>query len=122
MELLIQFFANYGLAVGLIALAGVIALGILKYCNVFEKIGSDTTRHIIYCVCSVGLTLIGIIIYLLCTHGWDWTFFITLVPVIWALNQAMYNLFKVTKINDLFVMIFDILKKVLSTEKTKEEK
>ena len=121
MELLLQFFTSYGLAIGLIALAGVVVLGILKYCNVFEKIANDSTRHIIYCVCSVGLTLIGIIIYLLCTSAWDWTFFITLVPVIWALNQAMYNLFKVTKLNDLAIMCLNLLKSILS-KKTTENK
>ena len=92
MELLAQFFSNYGLVIGLIALAGVILLGVLKYCKVFEKVKNDTVRHLLYCVCSVGFTLIGVIIYLLCSHGWNWTFFITLIPVVWGLNQAMYNL------------------------------
>jgi hypothetical protein len=121
MENIIQFFVNYGWQLGLIALAGVIILGVLKYCNVFEKIGSDTTRHLIYCGCSVGLTLIGIAIYLLCTT-WDWTSFLALVPVVWALNQAMYNLFKVTKLNDLCVMVLNLIKNFIIKQETTESK
>ena len=121
MDLLLQFFANYGLAIGLIALTGVIVLGVLKYCKVFEKIENDSIRHIIYCVCSVAFTLIGITIYLLCSKAWDTTFFFTLVPVIWALNQTMYNIFKVTKLNELAVMVLDIVKKIISSKSNSTE-
>ena len=114
MELLLEFFKNYGLPLGLIALAGVIVLSILKYCNVFEKIENETTRHLVYCACSVGLTLIGIIIYLLCTKAWDWTFFFSLIPVVWALNQTIYNIIKVTKLEDACKMLFDFLKKIFN--------
>ena len=116
MELLPQFFADYGLAIGLIALAGVIVLGVLKYCKVFEKIANEQLRHLVYILCSVGLTLIGIMIYLLCTT-WDWTVFLSLVPIIWGLNQAMYNVFKATKLNDLCAKILDFLKKLTTENK-----
>ena len=117
---LIDFFAAYGWQTGLIALAGVIVLGILRYCKAFEKLGDDSTRHLIYCASSVGLTLIGIAIYLLCTQ-WNWAAFLALAPVVWALNQTMYNLFKVTKLNDLVKKIVDLIKKfILKTEAIEE--
>ena len=46
MENLINFFTAYGLAITLIALAGIVILGILKYCNLFRKL-EERKRHYI---------------------------------------------------------------------------
>lgn len=121
MEELINIFQTYGLAIGLIALAGVAVLGILKYCKVFDKVATDTTRHLIYIICSAGLTLIGIAIYLLCTHAWNWTFYFMLAPIVWALNQTFYNIFKATKLNDLIVKILDGIKNLIASKKAIQE-
>ena len=38
MNEIIAFFAKYGLILTLIAVVGVIILGIMKYCNLFKKL------------------------------------------------------------------------------------
>ena len=48
MEALLTFFGEHGLWVGLIALAGIILLGTLKYCKVFKGIENETYRKLTY--------------------------------------------------------------------------
>lgn len=47
MEEFLTFFSTYGWQLALIALAGIIILGILKYCNVFKKF-DEKIRHVLY--------------------------------------------------------------------------
>ena len=121
MEELLNFFANHGLWFGIIALAGVILLGVLKYCKVFEKITNDTYRKVTYLLCSVGFSLIGCIIYMLCTSTFSWVSLFPLAAAIWALNQTFYNIFKTTKLNDLAVMVMNWIVNFIKTKMSKQE-
>ena len=64
MNEIIAFFAKYGLILTLIAVVGVIILGIMKYCNLFKKL-PEKSRHYVYLIISIGLSVIATIIYLL---------------------------------------------------------
>ena len=121
MEELQAFFINHGLWFGTIALAGVILLGVLKYCKVFKKITNDTYRKITYLLCSVGFSLIGCVIYMLCTHCFSWVTLFPLAGSIWALNQTFYNIFKTVKLNDLVVMIMNWIVAFIKNKFTKNE-
>ena len=120
MENLINFFTAYGLAITLIALAGIVILGILKYCNLFKKL-EERKRHYIYLTISVGLSLIGTAIYLLVVGQFEFNYFLLIASAIYALNQTFYNIFKITPINTLFRKILDFLFKA-SEEKVNKEK
>lgn len=118
MDELMVFFAQYGLPVGLIALAGVLLLGILKYCNAFKKF-EEEDRHALYLVCSIGLSAIGSAIYLIITHSFDVRYFFTLLVAIYALNQAFYSIFKNTSFQDLMAKLLDRAINALSTKQDK---
>lgn len=120
MENLINFFTAYGLAITLIALAGIVILGILKYCNLFKKL-EERKRHYIYLTISVGLSLIGTAIYLLVVGQFEFNYFLLIASAIYALNQTFYNIFKITPINTLFRKILDFLFKA-AEEKVNKEK
>lgn len=120
MENLIKFFTAYGLAITLIALAGIVILGILKYCNLFKKL-EEGKRHYIYLTISVGLSLIGTAIYLLVVGQFEFNYFLLIASAIYALNQTFYNIFKITPINTLFRKILDFLFKA-AEEKVDKEK
>ena len=120
MENLIKFFTAYGLAITLIALAGIVILGILKYCNLFRKL-EERKRHYIYLTISVGLSLIGTAIYLLVVGQFEFNYFLLIASAIYALNQTFYNIFKITPINTLFRKILDFLFKA-AEEKVNKEK
>ena len=120
MENLIKFFSAYGLAITLIALAGIVILGILKYCNLFKKL-EEGKRHYIYLTISVGLSLIGTAIYLLVVGQFEFNYFLLIASAIYALNQTFYNIFKITPINTLFRKILDFLFKA-AEEKVDKEK
>lgn len=106
MDALILFFNQYGLPVGLIALAGIALLGVLKYCNVFKKFEEDV-RHVLYLVISIGLSAIGSGIYLAVTGGFEAKAFVTLIAAIYALNQAFYSVFKNLSISEFFAKLLD---------------
>lgn len=120
MENLINFFTAYGLTITLIALAGIVILGILKYCNLFKKL-EEKKRHYIYLTISVGLSLIGTAIYLLVVGQFEFNYFLLIASAIYALNQTFYNIFKITPINTLFRKILDFLFKA-AEEKVNKEK
>lgn len=120
MENLIAFFAEYGLAITLIAITGIVILGILKYCNLFKKL-EERKRHYIYLTISVGLSLIGTAIYLLVVGQFEFNYFLLIASAIYALNQTFYNIFKITPINTLFRKILDFLFKA-AEEKVNKEK
>ena len=120
MENLIAFFAEYGLAITLIAIAGIAILGILKYCNLFKKL-EEEKRHYIYLTISVGLSLTGTAIYLLVVGRFEFNYFLLIASAIYALNQTFYNIFKITPVNTLFRKILDFLFKA-AKEKVDKEK
>ena len=119
MNELIIFFQNYGLPITLIALLGVMVLGILKYCNVFSKI-DEKYRHWIYIGISVAISVVGTVIYLAIAGQLDINYILTISAALFALNQAFYSIFKATSINDLGTKVLDIIVQVWN--KIKEKK
>lgn len=108
-QLFETFFTTYSWQLGLIALAGVVVLGVLKYCKVFEKIENEKTRHFLYFLISVGLSVIGSVIYLACIHQLDAAFVFGLAGAIFALNQGAYAVYSTTPLQTLWNKILDSL-------------
>ena len=114
MEDLITFFQSYGLPITIIAVVGIMILGILKYCNAFSKL-EEKVRHYIYMIISAGVSIIGSLIYLAIIKQFTVGYIFTIAGAIWALNQTFYAIFKVTPINELFVKILDFIKNYIIT-------
>ena len=108
MNELTTFFVQYGLALTLFALLGVVILGILKYCNVFSKL-NEKVRHILYLLISLALSIISASIYLACTKQFDLKTIATFASATYVLNQAWYCIFKSTSFNDLVGSVLDKL-------------
>jgi hypothetical protein len=108
MENLLDFFKNYGLPITIIAVVGIIILGVLKYCNLFKKI-AENKRHYIYFAISVGLSVLATIIYLLIVGQLTAGYVVTIALAIYALNQTFYNIFKITPINELAAKLLDFI-------------
>ena len=106
MENLINFLATYGVAITIIAIAGIVILGVLKYCNLFKKI-AENKRHYIYLAISIGFSVLATLVYLLIVKQFEIGYFLTIAAAIYALNQTFYNIFKVTSINKLATKILD---------------
>ena len=114
-ELLI-FFKQYGAALSLIALAGIVILGILKYANVFSKL-EERYRHICYIVISVGLSLIGSCIYLVSVDQFTSEYVLTLGTAIFALNQTFYAIYSSISLKELVGKIFDYIENWINSKK-----
>ena len=104
MDELVVFLTNYGWQLALIALAGIIILGVLKYCNVFSKF-DEKIRHVFYLLISVGISVIGAIIYLACMKSLTVEYAFAVATAILALNQTFYAIYDCTDLKSLFVNI-----------------
>lgn len=104
MDEFISFFANFGFPITLIAFAGIVILGMLKYCKFFVRY-EEKTRHFLYLGISIGLSVIGSIVYMLFTNAFTIQRLVAITLAIYALNQTWYNIFKVTSFNDLMTKV-----------------
>lgn len=120
MENLQLFFSTYGWQLGLIALGGIILLGILKYANAFSKIEKEK-RKPIYFLFSVGFSLIATIIYLSVIGQFEVNYLVTITLAIYALNQTMYAVYEQTKLRDLLNKILNFLLGKVKEKITKEQ-
>lgn len=120
MDEILIFFQTHGLWLTLIAVLGIVILGILKYCGAFKKL-KESYRHVCYLAISVGVSLIGSLIYLACVKQFSWEYIITLAGTIFALNQSAYAIYSTTSLKELFIKIIDWVKEHLSKGKSEAE-
>lgn len=116
MEDILVFFQQHGLWLTLIAIFGIILLGVLKYCNVFKKF-EEKIRHLLYLVISVGISIIGSIIYLACVHQLDIVYIATLAGAIFALNQTFYTLYDTSTLKELLSKLVNWIKEKINKKK-----
>ena len=107
-----SLFCNYGVTIMCIALAGIVILGILKYCDVFKKL-EEKYRHYAYLSISIALSVIGAVIYLACVHQLTFSIVCSLATLIFGLNQAAYAIYANTPIKELFIKVLDTIKKLI---------
>lgn len=120
MEEMIMFLAVYGWQLALIALLGIILLGMLKYANVFGKVDKDKRKPIYFAV-SVGFSAIAAAVYLLIVGRFDINYFLAVTGAIYALNQTMYAVYETTTLRDLVAkhlkLVVDHMEKKASDER-----
>lgn len=108
LQQLITFMGTYGWQMALIALVGIILLGILKYVNAFSKVEKEKRKPIYFAI-SMGFSLIATTIYLLIIKQFNVSYLITVTGAIYAMNQAMYAVYETTNLRDLVSKIFNLL-------------
>ena len=108
-EMIIQFIANYGWQLALIACSGIFVLGVLKFFKIFDKIEKSKQKHV-YAGISAGVSILASGIYLAIVGGFSWTGFGVIASAIYGINQAMYATYEnsglrnlVRKIGNLFI-------------------
>lgn len=122
MEQITLFIAHYGWEIALIALVGVVLLGILKYANVFSKVEKEKRKPLYFAV-SVGFSVIATVIYLGFKGQFELNYILTISMAIYTLNQAMYAVYETTTLRDLVSKILLIAsKKIQQNESTKTHK
>ena len=94
-EMIIEFFETYGWKLTIIALSGILILGILKQFRLFDKV-PKTYRKYIYASISSALSILAAGIYLHFTSGFVWSAFCVCAFAIYALNQFAYALYENT--------------------------
>lgn len=109
MEEIMIFLGTYGWQLALIALAGIIILGGLKYANAFSKIEKEKRKPIYFAI-SVGFSVVGTVVYLLVRGQLTYEYVIAVSGAIYALNQTFYAIYETTTLKDLFVKLGNWIK------------
>lgn len=121
MEYIIEQIALFALLNGwqlaVIAVLGIVLLGILKYAKVFNKVVKEN-RKMLYLAVSVGASLLGAAVYLLIIGQFDISYLLAITTAIYALNQAMYSIYENTKLRDLLEKLLKILKEKFKKKDT----
>ena len=120
MEQMVAFYTQYGWQLALIALLGIIILGVLKYANVFSKVEKEKRKPIYFAI-SIGFSLIATVIYLLIIKQFTADYFFTVALAIYALNQAMYSVYETTSLRDLIGKLVNIIKDKIKSKKETQE-
>lgn len=116
MNELLVFLGSYGWQLALIALVGIIILGVLKYANAFKNISKEYRKPIYFAI-SIGFSIIASVIYLYFMKQLEIEYFITIALAIYALNQTFYAIYETTKLRDLIVGILDFIKALIAKAK-----
>lgn len=100
----VEFFNTYGWQLTLIAVVGIIVLGILKYANAFSRLNKEDRKPVYLCI-SIGLSVGGSVIYLAAMNQFDAHLLEAFAIATFALNQAVYSLYENSKLRDLIELI-----------------
>ena len=92
-QMVFEFFKQYGWQLTLIALSGIIILGILKFFNVFKKVPEDKRKYV-YAGISSGFSIIAGVVYLAVTDALNWAAFGVAAVAIYTLNQTLYSVYE----------------------------
>ena len=110
MEQMMLFLQTYGWQLALIALAGIVILGFLKYTNAFSKVEKEKRKPIYFAI-TIGFSLIATIIYLVIIKQFEFNYLIAITASIYGLNQAMYAIYETTNLRNLFSKLLDFVNK-----------
>lgn len=102
MEELLLFLNNYGWQLALIAVLGIVLLGVLKYLNVFSGFEKEK-RKPLYFLISVGFSLLAAVIYLAVIDEFEVEYVAGVATAIYTLNQTFYAIYETTTLRDLAV-------------------
>lgn len=101
MDALVAFYGSHGLPLTLSALAGIILLGVMKYCNLFRKIQGEDVRHIVYISVAAIFSVILAGVYMYMADTFDLENLTLFSTNVFVLNQTFYNIFKATTLQGL---------------------
>lgn len=113
MDELLIFLNTYGWQLALIAVLGIVILGVLKYCNLFNNIEREK-RKIVYLFITVGFSVIATVIYLAIIKQFTIEYIITVATAIYALNQTFYSIYENTSLRELLVKLVDYVMLLMS--------
>lgn len=118
MEELVLFLNTYGWQVALIAVLGIVVLGVLKYLNVFSNIAKEK-RKPLYFLISVGFSLLATVIYLAVIGQFEVEYMVAIASAIYALNQTFYAIYETTTARELLAKLFAILNEKIQKQHNK---
>lgn len=117
MEELVIFLTTYGWQLALIALIGVVLLGILKYANLVSK-WTKEQRKLIYFAISAGFSIVAAGVYLAIVGAFTIEYFAAVATAIYTLNQTMYAVYDTTPLHTLISKILSGLASFANKPKT----
>ena len=94
-NVIIEFWKLYGWKLSLLALSGIVILGLLKWIGCFNKLKSNKKKYI-YFVISCVLSILSCTIYLLVNHCFDWANYGLLCSAVAVFTFTIYTVYENT--------------------------
>lgn len=117
-DMLIRFFENYGWIMTVLATSGIIIVGFLKACGVFNKI-SESYRKYVYFGVSCVISVVACTIYLCASKQFEWASWGITAACIIGFTLTLYGVYENTGLRDLLKkVIFTPLKNALKKAET----
>lgn len=88
-----DFCKTFGWKLCLLAVAGIVILGCLKWFGCFKKI-NDKYKKYVYFATSCAISIISCTIYILVMHKFVWYNYLLLCGSVIVLTQAVYGLYE----------------------------
>ena len=106
--ILLNFFKDYGLHLGLLALSGMFILGFLKKVGVFKKLNEKYKKYVYFWSSSI-LSIIACSIYIFATHSFSWIPYLSMCGAVCAVTIVGYSFYEHTPLRKWFNKILDLL-------------
>lgn len=119
-DMILTFMANHGWKLTLIALSGILLLGILKFFHIFDNL-SKGKRNACYIGISTLYSIITAMIYLLAVGKCDAIKMCFLAGGIYMLNQAAYATYENYGVRALFRKIFNSIRNSFKHKKSGDD-
>ena len=100
-DMIITFFKDYGWQLGLLALSGMVLLGLLKWIGCFKKLPTKAKKYVYYAL-SCFFSIVACTIYILLMHTFDWINWLILCGSVVLFTGGVYNAWENTHLRELW--------------------
>ena len=107
---IIDFFKTFGWQLFLLALSGIVILGMLKWFGCFKKLKNDYKKYF-YFGLSCAFSIIACTIYLLITHNFHWLSYLSLCGAVIGLTIVVYAIYEHIGLRVLWKKVLNLLAK-----------
>lgn len=100
-DMIITFFKDYGWQLGLLALSGMVLLGLLKWIGCFKKLPTKAKKYVYYALSCI-FSIAACSVYILVMHTFEWINWLILCGSVVLFTGGVYNAWENTHLRELW--------------------
>ncbi len=120
-EMIYLFIEKYGWNLTLIALSGILILGIVKLCHLFDKIEKGKRKYVFTGIMSI-FSIVSAAAYLLVIQKFEVVRFVLMSLGIFGINQTIYAIYENCGMRALLRKVGNVIKNAFTKHSIKSSK